>query len=80
MNVPVVVPPTRRIVIEQMPTGVVGEESMAIHYEGFPEGWGLVNEVLLKASSQAAWQAVLEERKRHQQKGAPVIMLPGERV
>ena len=70
----------RRIVIEEVPSGTVGESGMSIRFEGFPEGWGLVNEVLLKASGQAAYQAVLEERKKHQHHNRPYIVVPGERV
>jgi hypothetical protein len=68
-------PARARVIIEQ-----VGGE-MSLMYEGIDGGWGVVHEVLLKAASEAARQAVLEDRQRRETLvQVPQILVPGERV
>lgn len=79
---PVVATAKRRIVIEQVATGVVGECGMTVQFEGIPEGWARVHMILLDVLKTVGDEWVKEDRRqrRQAQAGVPQILIAGERV
>lgn len=80
-SLPVVQPAIRRIVVEQRPTGVLGEYGMTVHFEGIPEGWARVHMILLDVLKTVGEEWVKADRRQRQDAaGRPAILVPGERV
>ena len=73
--VPLVSAPTsKRIVIDFVPTPVIGELAMTLSYTGIPEGWAFIHQALCDALKQVGQEWATSQR------GVVLPLVPGTDV